>query len=213
MTDELRRQVEPFLDKTDKYEVSIQPVTIGGVEHLRVKQVGDIDSGEMLLRRDGASLTLAPDEALEAAARERTISAETVCGPSPAADHDKLFRHMLTQVNVFDSSEGPDGGNLACVWVVRHIAKDALNRAITSTDHTGVFGRELRRCYATPFAQSDVLAGGIVISPTVGGNVGPAEGLYLELGRPAGTSASPFETMVTRPWFETIAIAAVVVDH
>jgi hypothetical protein len=174
MTDDIKKQVEPFLDKTDKYEVSIEPVTIGGVEHLRVKQVGEIDSGEILLRKEGAKLVLVGSDTVIDHYARPTIAARSaeVCNPSSGADHDTLFRHMLTQVNVFDSSKGPDHGNLACVWTVRHIAKDALHRTITSTDATAVFGQELKRCYAAPFAQSDVAAGGLVISPTEGSNIG-----------------------------------------
>jgi hypothetical protein len=175
MTDDLQTQVAPFLDKTDRYVVTIQPLTIGGIEHLRVKQVGDIDSGEILLRREGSKLVLVnADSVVDIDYARPTIRAAsgTVCRPSSAPDHDTLFRHMLTQVNVFDSSNGPDHGNLACVWTVRHIAKTALHRTITSTDATAVFGKELKQCYATPFAQGDVPGGGLVISPTKGSNIG-----------------------------------------
>jgi hypothetical protein len=175
MSDDLKKQVEPFLDKTDNYAVTIEQLTIGGVDHLRVRQIGEIDSGEILLRNEGGRLALVGSDTIVDmgyAKPKRAATAATICRPSSSADHDTLFRYMLTQVNVFDSSSGPDHGNLACVWTVRHIAKAALNRAITATDATAVFGQELKRCYATPFAQTDVLPGGLVIAPTQGSNIG-----------------------------------------
>ena len=68
----------------------------------------------------------------------------------------------------FDSSAGPDHGNLACVWVVRHVIKRALNRWVTRTDGTAVFDPELRACFGESLSADDVRPGGIIISPTQG---------------------------------------------
>lgn len=71
-----------------------------------------------------------------------------------------MFRLLGEQADVFDSSEGPDGGNLACVWVVRHLANKALNRWITRTDSTTEFDQELRRCYTPSESHENIAAGG-----------------------------------------------------
>lgn len=88
------------------------------------------------------------------------------CGTSSADDHDKVFNYMLTQVDVFDSSSGPDHGNLACCWTVRHIVFNALRRWITLTDGTAEFGQELRNCFHVGSDEAKVPPGGIIISPT-----------------------------------------------
>jgi len=88
------------------------------------------------------------------------------CGPSPEADQKTVSDYAVSQVNKFSSKTGPDGGNLACVWTVRHLVYTALKRWITKTDGTAVFEPELRACFGAPSKEADILPGGIVISPT-----------------------------------------------
>jgi hypothetical protein len=88
------------------------------------------------------------------------------CAASTADDHSTLFAHAQSQVNRFSSLAGPERGNLACVWAVRHLGHQALGRWITRTDGTAVLYPELRGCMGASLPQEDVPAGGIVISPT-----------------------------------------------
>ena len=74
---------------------------------------------------------------------------------------------MAGQAGTFSSKTGPDGGNLACVWAVRHLVYNALGRWITRTDGTSVFDAELQKCYGATWQEADTLAGGIIISPTI----------------------------------------------
>jgi hypothetical protein len=96
----------------------------------------------------------------------------TVCGSSTGEDHAAVAAAAVAAVDHFSSAAGPDHGNLACVWAVRHIVFRTLNRWITTTDGTAVFGPELRACFNAVLDEAVVPAGGIVISPTRGSHIG-----------------------------------------
>ena len=75
-------------------------------------------------------------------------------------------------VGNYSSKSGPDGGNLACVWAVRRILKKALGRVVHKSDLTTTFENELDDCFSDDLPESDILPGGIVISPTTWKKVG-----------------------------------------
>lgn len=87
-------------------------------------------------------------------------------GPADVATHDKALKAARDAVDVFQTSDGPGGGALACVWSLRTILHDALGYWVTRTDGTEDFGAELQGDYRKVFGEPDVLPGGIVISPT-----------------------------------------------
>ena len=170
-------EIIPYLDHSVAYETSARIVETGVRRLLVVRQVSEFEGDEVVfVERYGKFVPLdtAPTDDRRLWRREepslqaeRAERARMVCQASPTADHEKMVAHFLTQVNVFDSSSGPDGGNLACVWTVRHLAKNALERWITTTDSTSDFDAELRKCFLPADRHEDVPAGGIVISPTV----------------------------------------------
>lgn len=89
-----------------------------------------------------------------------------VCSASSAGDHARMHAHAKGAVGVFKSHDGPDNGNLACVWAVRHLAQDCLGREIHRSDSTTKFGQDLRACQIDDLAETDIPPGGLIISPT-----------------------------------------------
>jgi hypothetical protein len=170
-------EVREYLDDTDGYENTAAEFKQGRDRFLLVTQKG-IDGQQLIFKWNGQQFEYWDNETIVDssvaipgfpptapldAALELTV---VQCGPSSEGDHKKVYDYVVSQVNKFDSSSGPDGGNLACVWTVRHLAKAALGRSITQTDGTSVFGQELHSCFGHGSEPADVRPGGIVISPT-----------------------------------------------
>lgn len=158
----VEEQIDP-----DLKVVSVEIVERNGEERLEVLQRGEFESEKIEFRREGSSWLLSDDEPREAesSVMERTLWRAKPCGTSPASDHEAVAREMEEQVGR-DTREGPDNGNLACVWAVRHIVHDALGRWITKSDYTPTVEAELRNCFGEARSEGDVLAGGIILSPT-----------------------------------------------
>jgi hypothetical protein len=164
-----------FLDPTDDYATEAIERRSGGITYLVVTQRGEIDSGQLLFEITNRGLVLKDeDNTVEIGPRLDTLSAAAAlsCQISERDDIRAVYDMAVASVDTFSSASGPDEGNLACVWAVRHIAKKALGRWITRTDGTAVFDPELRRCFDGNIAEADVPAGGIIISPTEGRNIG-----------------------------------------
>jgi hypothetical protein len=169
-----------FIDPSPEYENSYSEFTQGGQSFLIVTQRGENDGAQVMLRRseDGRSWERVDsdtivDSTVLSAARAAAPPPPGACAASSAADHATVHDLIVAQVGQFSSASGPDHGNLACVWAVRHLVKQALNRAITQTDGTAVFDPELRQCFGAASAdEANVPAGGIIISPTTGGVIG-----------------------------------------
>lgn len=181
--------IRQYLDNTDDYENSVAETNLNGERLLIVTQVSDSDGGQVVFRWDGEDwLPIDSDNFVEISGAERaaTLAARSSCSKSSDADHEAVHTLSLSLVNDFSSATGPDGGNLACVWAVRHIVRRALNRWITRTDGTSVFDTELQRCYGATWQEADVPAGGIIISPTVTLNNGNRNIGHVGLLGPGG---------------------------
>lgn len=165
-------EIVQYLDPTLPYGPLATRTVRNGTTILVVRQISEFEGDVVEFVEEGGrfrpvqSLAERRTLGLEAAP-DMEIMAGTVCTPSAAGDYPTLIDHVREQVDIFDSSDGPDGGNLACVWTVRKLAKKALDRWITRTDSTSEFDSELRRCFAPADRHEDVPAGGIVISPTI----------------------------------------------
>jgi hypothetical protein len=169
-------EISTYLDDGPEYELSSSEFKRGENRYLLVTQKGPQDGQQVLFvwnddrsafefRDNDTFLDVSSDVSSIAASNVEAIGAGT-CGASPVADHEKVHQLTKSLVGEFDSSSGPDHGNLACVWVVRHVIKKALNRMITQTDGTAVFAPELRACFGTSSSADNVSPGGIIISPT-----------------------------------------------
>ncbi|MBY3181364.1 hypothetical protein HFO24_06725 [Rhizobium laguerreae] len=168
-------EIKPFLDTTDDYVNEGRELVSGGKKYLIVTQKGEIDSGQLLFEMTDQGLVHKDtDTTVTVGPRLDTFSvtAALQCELSDPGDITAVFKKVLEAENVFSSASGPDGGNLACVWAVRHIARNALGRWITRTDGTAVFDPELRRCFSSTMSEADVGEGCIIISPTEGSNIG-----------------------------------------
>jgi hypothetical protein len=164
------KDVEKFLDPSPEYTNTFSELNVNGDRVLVVTQSGEVDGGQTVFKLvDDVWTPVESDTFVDLGASEaaRSMAATAgTCGKSPDEDHMTVAAAIKAQVNVFSSANGPDGGNLACVWAVRKIVKAALGRAITETDGTSVFGAELQRCFGSTSEDNEVPAGAIIISPT-----------------------------------------------
>lgn len=165
------RDIARFLDTSDAYENSFSELNLNGARLLVVTQKGEFDGGQIIFRWNGTNwIAEAADTFIDVTGNEErslAVASKQQCSRSSEEDHKKVFEHVKSQVGKFSSKSGPDGGNLACVWTVRHLCYEALKRWITKTDGTAVFEPELSKCLGNSLDESEVLPGGIIISPTV----------------------------------------------
>ncbi|CAM5761832.1 hypothetical protein LMIY3S_00270 [Labrys miyagiensis] len=171
-------EVKDQIDPSEDLQTTAEIIVDKGKRYLQVTQTSDMEGGQFLfeLGEDrkvimrGADNVFTP-ETLELNARvEATVSG--TCSASSPTDHSKVYNAARAAVDHFSSANGPDHGNLACVWAVRHIVYDTLNRWITQTDGTAVFAPELKQCFGESQDENSVPAGGIIISPTTGNSIG-----------------------------------------
>jgi hypothetical protein len=172
MDDILQRhpEIADYLDPTPGMENTASQVVMNGRNYVVVRQVSEFEGGMLVLEDvDGKLRPAMADNFFELGDVDRQFEISALargCGPSSGDDHETLAAHSLEQVGRFSSRNGPDRGNLACVWAVRHLAHQALARWITRTDGTAVLYPELKACMGPSLPQEEVPAGGIVISPT-----------------------------------------------
>lgn len=155
----VQEQLDPDLSV-----VSAQVSGEGDAQTLRVVQRGEYESGEVDFAHRGGSWVLSEDEPSSLSPDVSALGVES-CGASSKTDHDAVESMMKSKVG-WDTSDGPDGGNLACAWAVRHLVHDALKRWITRSDYTPTVHSELQSCFGEASDESDVPNGGIIISPT-----------------------------------------------
>ena len=179
-------ELEAFLDDASAYEVTASEFRADDQRWLLVTQRGPDDGGQLLFRITGEGLKPeAVDTALDLNPSSRGLelsrSPTPVYAPSTQADQTAIAIEMQEQVNVFSTRTGPDGGNLACVWAVRHIVRNKLGRWVTRTDSTSTFANELEYGFRRTFTEAEVPAGGIIISPTIWGS-GSMRGRHGHVG-------------------------------
>jgi hypothetical protein len=141
-------EIEEYLDDSDKYQNSATEFKQGNERFLLVTQRG-IDGQQLLFKWNGDHFEYWDNEtiidsrtSLPGGFALRPLSEMDAtlaqCGPSSESDHKKVYDYVVSKVNKFSSKTGPDHGNLACVWTVRDLVFNALNRWITKTDGTAV---------------------------------------------------------------------------
>ncbi|RYD34391.1 MAG: hypothetical protein EOP86_11085, partial [Verrucomicrobiaceae bacterium] len=90
--------------------------------------------------------------------------------PAPVQSEKDLNRRLLAaskaQVEVLSSKEGPDGGNLACVWAVDRIFQIAFGRRLTRSLGTAIINEEMLNGKGRRVKLDAVKPGHIIISPT-----------------------------------------------
>lgn len=159
-----------YLDDSEPYQNSATEFRADGQRWLLVTQQGETGSGQILFRFFGNQLLpVRADTIVDLNPSRRELEElrnRSPTGPAPAAEHERVAERMRADVNVFSTTNGPQGGNLACVWAVRHLVRNALGRWITRTDSTSHFAEELALSLGESAQEAQVSAGGIVISPT-----------------------------------------------
>lgn len=161
--------ISDFIDTTDDYNSTTSEFIVGDTRYLLVTQVSELDAGQVLFEHTpGGWIYVDADNVIDPINRStsRITAAAVACSAVNADRQASLHEYSASQVDKFSSANGPDGGNLACVWAVRHLIHDHLGYWVTRTDATAIFDQELRRCFGGTFQEADVEAGGIIISPT-----------------------------------------------
>ncbi len=163
-------ELADYLDTTSDYTNTTAEFEADGKRWLLVTQKSEESGGQILFQYFGDQLLpVKADTIIDLnPSRENidSLRARGLVGPAPEAEHVKVAATAREQVNVFSSSNGPDHGNLACVWAVRKIVRKALGRTITRTDSTSVLAEELEASLGKSLDESAAPAGGIVLSPT-----------------------------------------------
>jgi hypothetical protein len=75
-------------------------------------------------------------------------------------------------VDNYKTGDGPDNGNLACMWACRHVVYFATNVWITKADGTATFYDELTKGGMKPDKADNLPPGALIISPTTPKGVG-----------------------------------------
>lgn len=158
----------PFVDPTAE-GAEVRDLKDGG--YLLTTR-GD-DGGQVLLRRVSGQLKVVETDTVIDFSRDPTVAAAAKCaGPCSDQQHAIVADAIIFEVDKFSSATGPDGGNLACVWAVRHIIHKALGFWVTRSDGTATFYGQLLTCFGGSSNESDVQPGGIITSPSDGGKHG-----------------------------------------
>lgn len=177
------------IDTTDDYRNNYSEFNVGASRFLLITQTSDLDGGQHLFVWNEENWQrVDSDSFIDVTGTERTLILRAVrraCTFSSPTDHTAVANALAASVDNFSSASGPDGGNLACCWAVRRLVHKILGRWITRSDATAIFDVELQQCYGSTWQEADVAAGGIIISPTQGSNIG-----HVGLLGPGGTGGS-----------------------
>lgn len=128
------------------------------------------EGGQVLLREEsGGYKVVAADNVIEF---DHSFSKKRCAGACSVEQHAIIARTIKEKVDDFSTAGGPDRGNLACLWAVRHIIYEKLRFWVTESDGTAVFYPALVACFGDSMPADDIEPGGIIISPTSKRGVG-----------------------------------------
>lgn len=193
----VKDNIDQSLDLSTTYEEIVLP---GQPDRLLVRQVGEAEGDLLTFEKSGT-------EWQPILARPGPLPASRGrAQPSSGGDHDIVAGYIDFLLKAggpgFSSATGPDGGNLACLWTVRHIVRDCLDRWITQTDGTEYFGQELRADFGDGQSLSDAMNGWLIISPTVSSGSGRNIGHVGFLGAPSGDATLIYSNSSSRARLE-----------
>ena len=170
------QKLQRFFPDVEASRLSSVEIQFGGETFVVITERGDEDGGQHLFSKDSdlkyrylGSDTVIDIQGLYASlfrADPFVITMRRTCTASNLEDHEIAFNFCKAAVDNFSSSSGPDSGNLACVWAVRRLLKEALGREIHKSDLTTTFEGELDDCFPNGLSHTDLPPGAIVISPT-----------------------------------------------
>lgn len=166
----LKAQLDPK-GKVSKVETQER----GGQTYVRVTQhFADHEGGQYLFKMAAQNAELiAVDNVVEFPPEGAvTQAAISYSGTMSDSDHAKVAQEAIDQVEKFKTGDGPDHGNLACMWACRHVVYFAVNVWITKSDGTATFYDELQRGGMKPEKADNLPPGALIISPTTSKGVG-----------------------------------------
>jgi len=146
-----------------------------GEEYVRVTQhFDDQEGGQFLFKITGENAEqIAADNVVDfPSALLTTQAVVSYNGTMSNSDHAKVAEEAINQVDKYKTGDGPDGGNLACMWACRHVVYFAVDVWITKADGTSQFYDELNKGGMNPDKADNLPAGAIIISPTTSKGIG-----------------------------------------
>jgi hypothetical protein len=154
---------------------NVETNEVGGVKYVRVTEHFDEEEGGQSLFKvvGGSAEQIAKDNVVDfPSTLVTTQSAVRYNGTMSDSDHAKVAAEAVKEVDIYKTGDGPDHGNLACMWACRHIVNFATNVWITQTDGTAQFYDELRNGGMRPDKADNLPPGAIIISPTTSKGIG-----------------------------------------
>jgi hypothetical protein len=167
-------QLKSFLDPQGTV-TNVETYQVAGESFVRVTEHFDDQEGGQLLFKivGGNAQQIAADNVVEFPSTVLTPQAAVrYSGTMSDSDHEKVAKEAIQRVDNYKTGDGPDHGNLACMWACRHVVNFALNVWITKQDGTGAFYGELTRGGMIPEKADDLPDGAIIISPTTSKGIG-----------------------------------------
>jgi hypothetical protein len=167
-------QLEAFLDSNGTVS-NVETNEVGGVEYVRVTEHFDEAGGGQLLFKivGGNAEQIATDNVVDFPSMLLTMQAVVgYSGTMSDSDHAKVADEAVKRVDNYKTGDGPDNGNLACMWACRHVVYFATNVWITKADGTAQFYGELTKGGMKPDKADNLPPGAIIISPTTPKGIG-----------------------------------------
>jgi hypothetical protein len=153
----------------------VETKEVDGIKYVRVTEHFDEgEGGQSLFKIVGENAEqIAKDNVVDFPSTLLTIEAVvSYSGTMSDSDHAKVAGEAVKRVDNYKTGDGPDHGNLACMWACRHVVYFATNVWITKTDGTAQFYDELRKGGMKPDKADNLPPGAIIISPTTSKGIG-----------------------------------------
>ena len=142
-----------------------------------IERVGQIHFGGPGAKIDGGSSDVHGRLTLKSYGEKLLQSYETAlasgggkhCAKQTGGDLNQRIFQSMGEMGRFDSSSGPDGGNLACAWAVNRVLANAGIQPVgANTNYVPSVEADLQAGRGTQISQSQAAPGDIVIASTAG---------------------------------------------
>ena len=192
--------------------------SIGGSTFIKVTQLFSDGEGDQLLFKlnNGAISLIAADNVVEYPSLSPQIERfKGYDGTMTDEEHAAVARQAIASVDVFKTGNGPDNGNLACLWAARHVVYFATQQWITYKDGTATFYGELEAGGMKPETADSLPPGAIIISPTTQKAVGHIGLLGSGSGgsRPVFSNHSPSPQDLVARWRQNYTVESFTQAH
>ena len=142
----------------------------------QIERVGQIHFGGPGAKIDGGSSDVHGRLTLKSYGEKLLQSYETAlasggkrCAKQTGGDLNQRIFQSMGEMGRFDSSSGPDGGNLACAWAVNRVLANAGIQPVgANTNYVPSVEADLQAGRGTQISQSQAAPGDIVIASTAG---------------------------------------------